>query len=150
MKKVQIGNIFEIDTPNGKGYLHYIYNNNVISVVRVLQGLHKELLPDLESLASMNERYLILFPVQAAVNKKIIKPVGSYPETSYAIPPFMRNEYNVKGVSLGWHIVNTANWHRQHVENLTAEQLKLSPWESWNDTLLVERLVSDWKLEDWK
>lgn len=27
MKKVQIGDIFEIDTPNGKGYLHYIYNN---------------------------------------------------------------------------------------------------------------------------
>ena len=31
-----------------------------------------------------------------------------------------------------------------------AVDVALSPWEAWNDTELIERLESDWTLEDWK
>lgn len=61
----------------------------------------------------------------------------------------MRSEHNVRDESLGWQIIDTDTWHRQLVKDLSAEQKKLSDWGTWNDTLLIEDLVSDWSLEKW-
>ena len=42
MPKIKIGDIFEINTPNGKAYLHYIHEDPKIKrqLIRVFQGLY--------------------------------------------------------------------------------------------------------------
>lgn len=150
MTKIKEGDIFEINTPAGLGYLHYIYKDSAIGeLVRVLAGIYPERPSDFDKLTTSKERYMIFFPLSAAYKRKIIERVGNYPAEGFSMPKYMRTEHNVRGEFLGWHIVNTNNWHRQLVATLTPEQKKLSPWGIWNDTLLIEKLVDDWRLEQW-
>jgi hypothetical protein len=151
MGKTQIGDIFEIQTPAGKAYLHYIKKDPKAGreLVRILPGLYSERPSDFQQLASLEEQYLLFFPVSAAKRKRIIEWVGFYPADNIDMPKFMRDEFNVKGESLGWHIVDTQTWHRELVKDLTPEQRKLSDWASWNDTLLIKRLLEGWSLEKW-
>jgi hypothetical protein len=114
-----------------------------------LPGLYFERPSDLNELASLKERYVVSFPLAAANKQKIIEQIGTYPVTDFSKPKFMRTEHNVRGEFLGWHLIDTDNWQRHLVSVLDPEQKKLSPWGIWNDTLLVEKLVNDWKLEDW-
>lgn len=152
MPKAIIGDIFEINTPKGKAYLHYIYKDSNpkmgMHLIRVLKGLYFEK-PNLEELARSHERYMIFFPVSAAYNRKIIDKVGHFSAENFSKPKHMRDEHNVRGEHLGWHIIDTDTWHRQLVKELTPDQKKLSEWGTWNDTLLIERLISDWSLEKW-
>lgn len=151
MAKNKIGDIFEINTPKGKAYLHYIYKDSVIGeLVRVLQGLYSDRPTNFDQLAASKERYIISFPLSAAIKQKIVKPVGFYSASNFSKPELMRTEHNVRGEFLGWHLINTETWHRQLVMTLSPEQKKLSPWGIWNDKLLIDNLVNDWSLEDWE
>lgn len=150
MARIKIGDIFEIKTPKGSAYLHYIHKDSITGeLIRVLQGVYSERPANFDKLAALGERYIISFPLSTAVKQKIVEPVGFYPASSFSKPKMMRTEYNVRGEFLGWHLVDTDTWHRQFVKTLSAEQKKLSPWGIWNDTLLIENLVSDWSLESW-
>lgn len=150
MAKIKEGDIFEIETPEGRGYLHYIHKDSTIGeLVRVLPGLYAERPSDVSSLAALKERYMIFFPLSAAYKRKIVERIGSYPADNFSMPKYMRDDHNVRGEFLGWHIIDTSTWHRQLVTALTPEQKKLSPWGVWNDTLLVKNLINDWSLEKW-
>lgn len=150
MKRIKLGDIFEINTPKGKAYLHFIYKDSVLGeLIRVLPGLYSDRPVNLGDLAKLNECYMVSFPLAAAVKKTIVIPVGFYPASDFSKPRFMREEHIVRDEFLGWFIVDTDTWKRQLVKNLTPEQKKYSPWGIWNDTLLVESLVNDWKLEEW-
>lgn len=150
MGKIKLGDIFEINTPKGKAYLHYIYKDNTIGeLIRVLPGLHAERPASIDKLAGSAERYMIFFPLSAASKRKIVERVGYYPAEGFSKPKYMRTEHNVRGEFLGWHIVDTDTWHRQLVKELTPEQKQLSSWGTWNDTLLIRNLVNDWSLEKW-
>lgn len=150
MARIKVGDIFEINTPKGKGYLHYIHKDPVTGeLIRVLQGLYSERPANFNELVGLKERYIISFPLTAATKQKIVEPVGFYSASDFSKPKLMRTEYNVRGESLGWHIVDTDTWQRQLVKTLTPEQKKLSPWGIWNDTLLIENLVDNWDLEKW-
>ncbi len=150
MARIKIGDIFEIKTPLGKAYLHYIYKDNIIGeLIRVIPGLYSERPIIFDDLVTLRERYIISFPLAVANKQKIVEQVGYYSAAKYRKPKFMRTEHNVRGKLMGWHIVDTENWHRQLVENLSPEQKKLSPWGIWNDTLLIENLINDWRLENW-
>ena len=118
-------------------------------LVRILPGLYKEPPVDLEKIASSQERYMIFFPLKAAVRQKIVKKSGFYPAENFKKPRHMRTEHTVRGSFISWHIINTETWQRELVTNLSTEQKKLSPWGIWNDTLLLQRLVADWTLEKW-
>jgi len=48
---------------------------------------------------------------------------------------------------VGWHIVDNETLWRRKTDKLSDEERKLSPWDSWNDTLLSERIASGWTLE---
>jgi hypothetical protein len=149
MIKIKIGDIFEINTPKGKAYLHYIYNDKTLGeLVRILRGLYPVRPENLDEIAQ-NERYMLFFPLKAACNRKIVEKVSYFSAANYNMPKYMRDELNIRGKLLGWHIIDTATWKRQLVKDLTKEQLKLSPWGIWNDTLLIERLSDDWSLEKW-
>lgn len=150
MTKIKIGDIFEINTPKGKAYLHYIYKDSVTGeLIRVLPGLYSERPVNFNELAALKERYIVSFPLTAANKQKIVEQVGSYTVNNFNKPKKMRIEHNIRGEFLGWHIVDTDTWQRQLVKELNSEQKKLSPWGIWNDTLLIENLVNNWSLENW-
>lgn len=150
MGKIQIGDIFEINTPKGSAYLHYIYKDKIgRQLIRVLPGLYSARPESFDNLARSKERYMIFFPLSAANSRKIVKHIGYYQANNFDKPKYMRSEHNVRDESLGWQIIDTDTWHRQLVKDLSAEQKKLSDWGTWNDTLLIENLVSDWSLEKW-
>ncbi len=147
---MKLGDIFEIDTPKGKAYLHYIHKDSVTGeLIRVLQGLYPERPANFDKLAASEERYIVSFPLSAAAKKKIVKSVSYYPVSKFRKPKLMRTEHNIRGEFLGWHLVDTETWHRQLIKTLSPEQKKLSPWGVWNDTLLIERLTNGWDLENW-
>ena len=65
-------------------------------------------------------------------------------------PSYMRTKHFIGREFVGWHIIDTSTWKRELVKELSDEQLKLSPWGTINDTLLVDYLLNDWSLENWK
>ncbi|MBC7487756.1 MAG: hypothetical protein H7282_13485 [Cytophagaceae bacterium] len=149
MMRIKLGDIFEINTVKGKAYLHYIYKDPTIGdLVRVLPGLHSERPANFNELAGSKEKYVIYFPLAAANKRKIVEKVGSY-LSKFEKPKYMRAYHSVRGEFLGWHIIDTDSWQRKLVKSLNSEQKQLSPWGVWNDTLLVENLITDWSLENW-
>jgi hypothetical protein len=150
MSKIKIGDIFDIKTPKGNAYLHYIFKDKTIGeLVRVLPGLYNLQPDNLDGLVGSKESFMIFFPLTQALKQKIVALVGHYPENTFHKPKHMRTEHIIRGEFLGWHIIDTDTWARKLVKDLTPEQKKMSPWGVWNDTLLIERLVEGWDLEKW-
>lgn len=150
MKKIMVGDVFELETSAGKAYLHYIYEEpDFGELIRVLPGLYQERPSNLNEIVAEKERYMIFFPLKAAHRRSIVCKVGHVSAGAYAKPAFMRSDHWERFEFKGWHIVDTKTWRMQLVSELTDEQVKLSPWGIWNDTLLCERLAENWSLEQW-
>lgn len=150
MKKIKVGDVFELETPKGKAYLHYIYDDPTIGeLIRVLPGLYQDRPSELNEIVAEKERYLIFFPLRAAHRRSIVHRIGHVSAEGYTKPAFMRSDYWEGYEFKGWHIVDTKTLLRQFVPELTDDQKKLSPWRLWNDTRLCERLVENWSLENW-
>jgi len=144
---MKIGDIFEIETKKGKGYLQYVKvpkDNTELEKVRIFYDLYS-LRPDLSKLVT-SEYFFLEFPIRAAKRKKIIVHVGNLilPVT-LTYPRYFRSE-NVFGK--GWRIIDSSGGQRV-VAELSKEQKSLSPWGTWNDTLLIDNLESGWRLENW-
>lgn len=150
MARLTLGDIFELETSKGKAYLHFIHKeHNIGELIRVLDGLYPERPSCFEELAGAAEQFMIYFPLAAAKRRKIVARVGNFPAKAFAIPRYMRTTHYVRGEFLGWHIVNTGSWKTTLVKELSPEEKQLSPWGTWNDTLLIERLEQNWSLENW-
>lgn len=150
MKKIEIGDIFEINTPEGKAYLHYVYiDDTKIELLRVMPGLYLHRPDNFELLVKAPESFLVRFPVAAAYRKKIVEKVAHYPIGTFSKPKFMRSIEFRQEEFMGWYIVNTETLQRKLVKELNAEQKKLSPFGIWNDTLLIEKLATGWSLDQW-
>lgn len=98
MNKIIIGDIFEINTPKRKGYLHYVYKDKKIGhLIRVLPGLYSKRPSDLIELAASKERYMIFFPLLAAVNRRIVEYAGHFDPKYFIRPEYkMDNLDNMK------------------------------------------------------
>lgn len=152
LSRIKFGDIFEIKTSKGFGYFQYINETpNRGEVIRVFGGIffNKED-ANLESLINKKELYFLHFPLKAAIKKKCVRPVGNFNIPSeVVVPRYYRTKEMVKGEFLGWYIVDRETWKRRLTQELSNEELLMSPWGSWNDTLLAERIASGWTLEDW-
>ena len=72
MKKIKLGDIFEINTPKGKVHLHYIYKDEVVGdLVRVLSHFYHERPIDIEELDTSIEKFMVFFPLSFAYKKNI-------------------------------------------------------------------------------
>lgn len=150
MKRIKLGDIFEIKTANGYAYLHFVFKDEKVGeLIRVLPGVYQERPHNVSELAMKGERYMVYFPVSAALRKKIIELVSFYQADDFTKPKLMRMEHWVRGEFLGWFIVDTNTWKMNLVKTLTNEQKKLSPWGIVNDTLLIERINENWSLDNW-
>lgn len=149
MPRVKLGDIFEIKTKKGNAYLHYIYKDNELGyLVRILKGLHQTE-PIFSNLAKETEMFMIFFPLNVAYKRGIVKKVAFHDSKKYGKPKYMRAKHYIGNDFIGWHIIETSNWQRTLVKKLSLEQVMLSPWGTWNDTLLINRLEENWNLKNW-
>jgi hypothetical protein len=151
MKKLIIGDIFEIATSKGNAYLHYAFKDNTLGdLIRVLPGLYQNIPLDLDKLVLGEEDYFLYFPVCLACRRKLVIKVGHNSVKSYSKPKFMRSDEYLNGEFRCWHIINSETWKRESVQILSTEQKKLSAWGHWSFPLLIENLENNWNLENWK
>ena len=150
MKKLKTGDVLSISTTKGLAYLHYVgVDRHKIDHIRVLDGTFESGCDNLELLVKNKERFCIGFPLRVAYRMGIVKVAGFFPSDSFGIPRYTRSPHVIRGDFLGWHIIDTATLKRKLVENLSVDDIKLSP--SWiiNDTLLIDWLEQDFSLEKW-
>lgn len=149
-KLIEVGDIFELRTNRGYAYMQClripINKRRELELIRVYLKVH----PNKETKLSMiqdNDFFYLNFGLQFAYNRKIVEKIGKVSiEPDFTPPRFFRTE-NMFGE--GWQIIDSTNWMRETISDLTSEQMKLSPWGMWNDTLLIERLDEGWNLENW-
>lgn len=149
--KIIPGEVFSIKTSKGYGFLQFIENNDMgIQIVRVLEPLKQEKFVTQKE-TDIKERYVIGFAVTAALKRKIIdRAVVLKIPDHFKTPKETRTKHMIRGEFLGWHIVNQKTLKRRLVYSLTPKEIELSPSGCPNDTLLIEWLETDWRLENWK
>lgn len=146
MKKLQVGDIVEIATPCGKAYAQLINSHRQYgSLLRVLRGVHNDRPPDLNRLVAGETQFVVFFPLLAAVKARIVEIVGSeqVPEEFKPFPVFRAGVADPKTgkVATWWLWDGDREWK---VGALNEELKRLPIRGVWNDTLLVERIVSGW------
>ncbi|CAM4240873.1 hypothetical protein [Flavobacterium terrigena] len=148
---MKIGDVFKIKTNIGFGYLQYVETDDLgIDFVRVLEPIsaNGEIT---QAGVDQTERWNIGFPLKTAARRKIVEMVGNFEiPKSFVNSEFARSEHNIRGEFLGWHIVHKSTLKRELKSDLDEKNLKLSPHGIMNDTLIVERLEQNWRLENWK
>jgi len=145
---MKIGDIFEIKTKKGSGYLQYVKepsDNTELEKTRIFYTLYNEK-PELSEIVS-GKYFFLEFPLQAAKKKKILTYIGNIIlPVNLSYPRYFRSE-NIFGK--GWRIIDSMGGQKV-VEELTKEQKKMSPWGTWNDTLLIDNLEKGWRLNKWE
>ena len=148
-KKLDLGDIFELKTNKGNAYIQCVEipnNNSRSELIKVFYQLHDEELKELNSIIN-DDYFYTRFPVRIAAFRKIITKIGNVnlPE-NFKSPEYYRD---TNAFGTGWQIVNEKTYFRTNVDELSTEQLKLSPWGGMNDTLIKELLEKGWRLEHW-
>lgn len=152
MKKIELGNVYKLNTSKGAALLQLINlpedKRNDVEMIKVSYNLFDSI-TEISDAIFDNGYFFIKFPVKAALRKKIIELVGfiNLPDDFQApyrfrTPHYFKNNH--------WIISNNIDDSFIEVEQLSNEQMLLSPDSTWNDTYLKERLEEGWRLENWK
>ena len=149
--KLIIGDVFSIKTKNGFGFLQYFETDDLnIQQVRVLDkvSFSEEIN---QSEIDKAERWLIGFPLKTAFRRKIVNRIGNFNlPIKFKNPNYRRSSHIIPRKADGWHIIDLNSSKMQFKEKLTKKELKYSPHGVFNDTLIIEYLEEDWRLENWK
>lgn len=152
MRRIKIGDVFEIKTSEGKGYLQYVFANKTIGeLIRVFPQQYSEDFGEVSSVIKSEDYYFVYFPLKAALKQELVQFVHNFSIPSEVKLPDQMRARNVDkdGNFVSWQIVDYSTWQRTNVKELSPSDKKLSPWGTWNDTLLVERIEEGWKPEKW-
>lgn len=149
MKKLHLGDIVEIATPDGMAYAQFVNSHDQYgSLLRVLRGVHDDRPSDLNRLVAGQTQFVVFFPLLAAIKARIVQVIGNeqVPEAFKALPVFRAGVADPKTgkVATWWLWDGDEEWM---VGALKEEQKRLPIRGVWNDTLLVERIVSGWTPE---
>lgn len=158
MKKPKIGDICEIRTPTGLGYVQYTHlSKSMGELVRVLPGLYESRPSDFSRLAQEKELYFIFYTIRYVVRSRDVEIVSNQPVPEWAKPyPLMRLSWGTDGTgrTTRWKIADASvEWtledHRRIrvVTQLTPEQKKLSPNQLWPHPVMVRELARGWTPE---
>ncbi|MFJ5763132.1 hypothetical protein ACIQAA_29255 [Neobacillus sp. NPDC093182] len=151
MVQVKIGDVFDIVTPNGIGLFQYVHKDETMGqLIRILPSLYEEGYILENELVEKKEMYLVHFPLGTALKQRIVNRKGNFnPPLDFVLPKKFRSKHTIKGEFINWHIIDYETWKREQVQEQSDEQKQLSPWGTWNDTLLKERLAEGWTLDKW-
>ena len=152
MKKIILGDLFELQAVHGKAYIQCVdipNNNNDVELIKVFYTIYKEGVTDI-NLTTEEDFFFIRFPLRVAYRKNIVKKIGNVPlPNTFELPKYLRRFHSFGHEPLGWHIIDTKTEQIKLVKHLTDDQKKLSPWGGMNDTLIIELLEKGWRLEKW-
>ncbi len=151
---IEIGDVFEIETANGKAYIQLVEkseNQNELELIRVYYKIYlKSSCFSITKITEKSDDYFFLsFHIKAALKLKVLKFVcNTSIKRSFKTPVLFRTK---NPFGNGWNIIDKKKdkYIKSGVINLNEEQKKLSPWGTWNDTLLIENLEKGWRLENW-
>jgi len=157
-KRARIGDIVEISTPAGLGYVQYTYDAGTNGeLVRVLPGLYENRPSDFAALAREKEVYFIFYIMNYALSTGQAEVVSNQPVPEWAkAPPTMRHAaaFGEFGRVARWRIVSAASQltpqeliHTPLLAELTPEQKKLSLREIWPHAAMVRELARGWTPE---
>lgn len=146
-KRIRIGDLIEIPTNRGFAYGQYTHHTEKYGpLLRVFPGFHASPPQDYCKIATQTEIFVLFFPLQAAVNRNIVRVIGNCEVStpSKEFPTFRSGLYDMKTgkVQNWWLWDGTRSWR---VSELTSEQYKFPVEGIWNDTILIERLESGWR-----
>ncbi|BAV50749.1 Uncharacterized protein MLTONO_5847 [Mesorhizobium loti] len=143
---VKIGDVVEFQTSIGKCYAIYTHKHvRYGALLRVFEKIYKTRPKKIGDIVSNAVQFSCFFPLGSAVSKGIVTVVGNVavPAEVAAFPIFRDGVADPRTgkVSVWWLWDGEKEWR---VENLTPEQRKMPIRGIWNDTLLIERVISGW------
>jgi hypothetical protein len=148
-KTAQIGDILEIPTKRGLAYVQFSHYHepppHYGAIIRVLPGFFRERPKEFQAIADQRELYYTLFPVRAAVNRKIFSVVGhaAVPLHAKNFPLFRSGTPDPRSgkVEQWWLWNGIKSWR---IGELTDEQLDLPIKAGWNDLCLISSIEEGW------
>jgi hypothetical protein len=153
MPAAKIGDVLEIRTNSGLAYalLTHVHEGKPRfgALIRVFERLYATRPEDFQKVVADDIRFSIFFPVQAAVKEGIVEIVAQVivPQHLKPFPVFRTGMVDPQSKKVAaWWLWDGTSEHR--IGTLSAEQRKLSIRGVWNDTLLVDRIVSGWRPEN--
>jgi hypothetical protein len=148
--KIKTGDILEIRTSVGLAYAIFTHRDSDFgAMIRVFDQLHEDRPDDFVEVAKGNVRFTTFYPLQAAVNKKVVGVVGNVrvPDHLKAFPLFRAAGLISPTTS---RVDNWWMWDGQKewcIGALTDEHRKLPIRAVWNHTFLVDRIIQGWRPE---
>jgi hypothetical protein len=143
------GDLIEMRTALGLAYAQVTHKVPLFgTLIRVLEPIVPERPSDLDAIATSRERFVTFFPVAAALNRGMVRFAGSASIPPHAQKfPLLRQRGKVlaSGVVADWWLYDGSRQWR--IGRLAPDQARLSIAEVVNDTLLRERIDSDWRPE---
>ena len=150
-KRPRIGDVIEIATPRGFAYAHYTHRHDVPpkfgALLRVFSGLHAARPDTFGSIVNGPVQFVTFFPLGPACSRGIVEVVGNetIPASARAFPIFRSGTRGADGKVAKWRRWDgTKSWP---IDTLGREERALPIRSVWNDTLLVERIVTGWSSE---
>ena len=149
MAKLKIGDVVEIKTARGFGYLHYTHKHRQYgALLRAFPGFYEARPSHLTELVRGVSTFQCFFPLAAALSQGIVSIVGNVELSAVEaeFPIFRAGVLNPvsQKVDVWWLWNGQEEWK---VGELTSEQRRLSIRGVWNDRLLRDRLESEWRPE---
>jgi hypothetical protein len=146
MAKPIIGDVVEIKTSKGLAYAHYTHQHKQYgALLRVFHGFHETRPVDFMKLVMHVPIFSCFFPLNAAVERKIVSLVSNVTPSVEALtfPTFRAGIIDpaTRKVGVWWLWDGEKEWK---VGELTSVQRRFPIRGVWNDTLLVERIESGW------
>jgi hypothetical protein len=149
----RIGDVIEIPTPAGFAYAHFTHKHDVPphwgALIRVLPWLFSDRLLNFAQLVEREPAFITFFPLGAACNRRIVRVVANepLPDSSRSFPTFRNSHRDRSGKRMRpWFLWDGSREWR--VDQLSEAELRAyPPLGIWNDTLLIERIVSGWSHE---
>ena len=150
MGRIKIGDIIELSIPEGVAYAQYINKHKSYgALLRVFSKLHKTRPDSLNTILDGEIQFICFFPLQAAVKRQVVTVAGNaeVPINASVMPVFRNGVMDPKTqkVAVWWFWDGEKEWK---VGTLKEEQKKMPILGCWNDTLLIERLLSGWRSEN--
>jgi hypothetical protein len=147
-KKARYGDVAEVSTPRGVGYLQYVGKHpSYGDVIRIVPGLYAVRPADLEKVVQ-NVGFVTFYPFSAAVRRGFLEIVANYPIPAGGEAPARVRRAGAmapNGRVLTW-IINGEQGDYVR-EKLTPEETHFPIAEIWNHEMLIHQLASEWRPE---
>lgn len=151
MQKIKRGDVFEVKTNQGRGYVQYLKHDDFsCALVRVFPKHFMEAPSDLANIIKNSEYYYVGYLVDYAYKEKLVDFVGNYKVPRHVtIPKKMMLMENYKG-TYHWNIVDVKTLRRREANRNLTKDRKLSPFGYWSHDILQLRIEQEWTPETWE